>query len=270
MIADNMEPVARTETPHAAGSGRLRSPKALYRVGAGAALTAALLFRRYWSAELLLLRSLGVIGVGPATAPTRAVEWFTLLQSHRLIGLILLDVADLLNYALVGLILLALYAVLRRANWSAMTIAALCGFSGIAVAFASNQAFAMLSLSGRYATAMTETQRSLLLAAGEALLAIHQGTGFYLGLLLVTLSDLIVSLVMLGSGVFSRSTAIVGLVAHVSQLGYFIAVPLMPALVALFPSLAAPFRLAWYILIGRRLLKLASGPREEGSARSAS
>jgi hypothetical protein len=259
MGGDQTKQAGKDGTAPNRSTGRPRSLGGLYRVGGVAALTAALLFRRYWSAEFLLLRSLGIIGVGPAAVPSTAAEWFALLKNHRLIGLILLDIVDLMNYALIGLILLALYAALRWAREGTMAIAVTCGFIGIAVHFASNQAFAMLSLSGRYAAATTEVQRSMLLAAGEALLAINQGTGIYLSLLLVTLSDLIVSLVMLRSGVFRRWTAAIGLVAHVSQLCYFIALPLTPALVAIPPALAAPFRLVWYVLIGRRLLQLASG-----------
>jgi hypothetical protein len=46
---------------------------------------------------------------------------------------------------------LALYAALRRANKSYMAIAMTLGFVGIAVYFASNTAFSMLSLSDQYA-----------------------------------------------------------------------------------------------------------------------
>ncbi|MGD2178416.1 MAG: hypothetical protein PVG71_11395, partial [Anaerolineae bacterium] len=73
-------------------------------------------------------------------------------------------------------------------------------------------------LSGRYAAGTTEMRRSMLAAAGEALLAFNQGIGICLTLLLVTHSDLIVSLVMLGSGAFSRRTAGVGLVPMGSSL----------------------------------------------------
>ena len=77
-----------------------------------------------------------------------------------------------------------------------MAVATAFGFVGIAAYFASNQAFAMLSLSDQYAAATTDVQRSTFLAAGEALLAIHnpgtiyQGTGIYLSLFLVVLAGL--------------------------------------------------------------------------------
>ena len=103
----------------------------------------------------------------------------------QLLALVLFHLVDLINYALVGLIFLALYAALHRTGKSASLVATATGLIGIAVYLASNQAFAMLSLSGEYAAATTEAQRSIFLAAGEALLAmndpatIHQGTGVH-------------------------------------------------------------------------------------------
>jgi hypothetical protein len=60
-----------------------------------------------------------------------------------------------------------------RLNGASIALAATFGFVGIAVYFASNQAFSMLSLSDQYAAATTDAQRSMLLSAGEALLAIR-------------------------------------------------------------------------------------------------
>lgn len=237
--------------------------KGLYRVGGVAAVLAAAIFRRNWGAEFLLLRMLGIINVGPTMAPGSAIEWFGLLQSNRLLGLILLNLVDLVNYALVGLILLALCGALRRTSSGAMAIATTIGLVGIAVYFASNQAFAMLSLSCRYAAATTDAQRSMFLAAGEALLAIdnpgaiYQGTGITISLFLVTFAGLIASIAMLRSRVFSKATAWVGMAAHVFGLGYFVALAFTPAIRAIPPSISAVFLLAWNILVARRLLRLA-------------
>ena len=186
--------------------------KALFLAGAIAALVAVLFFRRNCGAELTLFNGIGLFNV-PETPPTTAIDWFMLLQNDRFVGLALLDLFDLANYALVGLIFLALYSALRHVHKSAMVVATSFGLVGIAVYFASNQAFSMLSLSDRYAAATTDMQKAMFLAAGEALLAIHnpgalhQGTGIYLSLLLVLLAGLIISLVMLRSTVFSRATA---------------------------------------------------------------
>jgi hypothetical protein len=242
--------------------------KSLYRIGAAAALIAVVFFRRNLGAELVGFRGFGIIEV-LATLPSSASDWFALLQGNRLLGLALLNVVDLVNYALVGLIFLALYGALRRASKSAMSIATTTGLVGIGVYFASNQAFSLLSLSDRYAAATTEAQRYAFLAAGEALLAInnpgvlYQGTGSYVSLLFVLLAGLIISIVMLRSGVFSRTTAYAGILANGFGLSYFVALAFVPTIYAWPTILSAPFRVVWYVLIARKLLQLGSGAVEE-------
>ncbi len=56
--------------------------------------------------------------------PGTVGEWLTLLQSDRLLGLTYLNLFDVVNYVLVGVMLLALYALLRQAYRSRMTLAA--------------------------------------------------------------------------------------------------------------------------------------------------
>ena len=222
----------------------------------------------------MLTTGFGVLEV-PATWPASAEEWLTLLHKNTLVGLILFEVSDLINYALVGLIFLALYGALRQADKSAMVVATTFAFVGIAVYFASNQAFSMLSLSGRYAGATSEAQRAMILAAGEALLAINnpgnivQGTGVHLSLFLVILSGLLISIVMSRSAVFSKATAYAGILANGIALGYFAALILAPALTWLPAAAYAPFRLAWYILIATRLFQLARRVPKEGRATAA-
>lgn len=240
----------------------------LYRIGAVAALVAAIVFRRNLAAELSLLTSLGIVCFAPAVPPVDAAEWFTLLRDNRLVGLWLLDIFDLVNYALVGLIFLALYAALRRVRNGMMMVATVLCLISIAVYFASNQALPMLALSEQYSEAATEAQRSLLLAAGQSRLAFNnpsamcKGTGFYLSLFLVLVAGLIVSIVMAGSRVFNRLTATMGITANVLALGYFPVLVFAPSWSALPPSISAPFRLAWYIMIALRLFKLARGTTE--------
>ncbi len=204
----------------------------------------------------------------PATTPINAGDWFTLLQNDLFVGLALFNLIDLINYALVGLIFLALYGALRGINKSAMVIATVFGFVGIAVYFASNQAFSMLDLSKHYADAATDVQRAMYLAAGEALLAIdnpgtiYQGTGMYLSYLFVLLAGLITSVVMLRSQIFSRWAAYAGILANILALGQFVALAVAPAIIWLPPTLSAPLRMVWYILIAVGLFRLGSGKVE--------
>jgi len=233
----------------------------LYKLGGAAAVIAGLIFRRWLGAEFLGLRAIGVIHFGPKTMPASAADWFALLQTSRLLGLTLLNAFDIVNYALVGLIFLGLYAALRQANRSAMTLAVAVAFVGIAVYFASNQAFSMLSLSNQYAAATTDAQRSALTAAGQALLAINNPVALCpgaLGFLLATVAGLIISIVMLKSGVFSKATAYVGILANVFGLGYPLGLAFAPRMVVIPLSASAPFLLIWYLLIARRLFQLGS------------
>jgi hypothetical protein len=241
----------------------------LYKVGSAAALVAVLIFRRWLGVEFLLFRRIGIIRVGPRAMPNTVLDWFMLLHAHRLIGLTLLNAFDMVNYVLVGLIFLGLYAALRRTSRSSMTLALALCFVGIAVYLASNPAFSMLTLSDQYAAATTDAQRSMLLAAGQALLALHnpnvlgQAT---LSFFLVTLAGLIISTAMLSSRVFSKGTAYTGILANVFGLGYPLGVALAPstvvlALVALSLSVSACFLVIWYLLIAHRLFQLGrSGP----------
>jgi hypothetical protein len=173
----------------------------------------------------------------------------------------MLNLFDLINYGLVGLIFLALCAALRRGRESVVTIAAALGFAGIVTYFASNQAFTMLSLSRHYATATTDAQRSLLLSSGQAVLAVshgnaYEGEGLSISFLLVTVAGLMISAAMLRSRVFAPGTAVIGILANASGLAYYPALVAVPGVVALPISISSVFLLIWYIQIGLRLLRL--------------
>lgn len=234
----------------------------LYRIAGVAALIVVLVFRRNFGTELTAFGGFGIFDV-PKTAPVTAEAWFSLFQNRPFLGLVLFELFDLVNYALVGLMFLALYGALRNVNRGVMVMATACSLIGVGLYLGSNQAFAMLTLSQRHAATTAEAQRALYVAAGEALLAIHnagsmhQGTGIHLSLLLVLLAGLFVSIVMLRSQVFNRATAIAGLLANGLGLGFFVTLAFAPSISWLPPTLSAPFRIAWYILIARRLFQLA-------------
>ena len=233
--------------------------RALYIAGGLAALIAVLFFRRYFSVELMQFKGFGLFTV-PQAWPAGAFDWFAVFQQNRLVGLLLFDLFDLVNYGLVGLIFLALYGALREQDQSAVLLATAACFVGVAVYFASNQTFAMLSLSDRFAAAASEVERALFLSAGEALLAIHKhGSGMQLSLFLILLAGLIMSIVMLRSAIFNKATAIAGILANGFGLGYFIALPFLLNYIWIFPTISAPFRMAWYILIAIKLLQLGLG-----------
>jgi hypothetical protein len=266
-----------SQQPGRASDSKIADPRwrGLYVAGGVAALIAVVLFRRNFGTELVAFNGFGIIDV-PAVHPSTALGWFTLLQEDALVGLLLFDIIDLVNYALVGLVCLALYAALHRASRSAMAIATASGLVGAAVYFASNQAFAMLSLSERYAAATSDAQRAMFLAAGEALLAIcspgaiYQGTGYYMGYALVLLAGLIISAVMLRSRAFGRATAYVGILANAFALAHFVVLAFAPSFVAIPTPISAPFRVVWMLLVAVGLFRLGRRKPDEGGQRDAS
>ncbi|MBN1428015.1 MAG: hypothetical protein JXB07_06490 [Anaerolineae bacterium] len=239
------------------------TPTGLYRVGAFAALIATFVFRRNLSAEMMVSQGFGIFSM-PEVEPARAAEWFALLQRDWFVGLTLLGFFDLVEYAMVGLLFLALYGALRQIGRYTMVSALAIGLTGTAVAFASNQAFALLSLSHQHAAAATEAQGEMFLAAGEALLAVHEGAGSAISLFLVLLAGLLISIVMLRGSIFSRATAYTGILANGIALCYFITLPLGPGVYWLPPTLSAPFRLVWYFLIAWKLIQLRKDTHQHG------
>lgn len=128
----------------------------------------------------------------------------------------------------------------------------------------------MLFLSNQYAIAATDAQKSMLLAAGQALLAVndvgnpttHPGTGIYLSLLLIALSGTLTSIVMLRSTLFNKATAYFGILASAFDLACclgFIFVPVLDVNLVTLSTIPAAglFWTIWHILVGWKLLQLA-------------
>jgi hypothetical protein len=222
----------------------------LYRIGGVAALVSGILFRRNISAEIFLL-------TGQAS-PNTVAAWFSLLQNNSFLGLSLLNIFDVVNYALLALMLLGLYGALKHVNEGYMTIGTALGLTGVTVYFASNTAFSMLSLSSQYAVAATEAQKSILLAAGQTMLAVNQGTGVYVSLLLLAVAGLLISAVMLKSNIYGKKTAYVGMLASAFDLTCCVTFAIVPELDALLLSAAGICLMVWHILVGGKLYKLNS------------
>jgi hypothetical protein len=154
---------------------------------------------------------------------------------------------------------------LCRASPFLMAIATILAFVGIALYFASNTAFSMISLSDHYAAATTDAQRAQFLAAGQAALtglAATQGTGLQVAFTLNAIAGVIISAVMLRNTVFSKVTASVGLVGNVLEIGLpGVSVPF--AVEFALVGIGGILLVIWYILIARRLFMLAQGVSKE-------
>ena len=251
------------------GSGEAR----LYRIGCVAAVVAISVFRRWLSSEFFLLRAIGVIRSGPNVPPNSAAGWFTLLHAHPVLGFTLLNGFDMMTFVLAGVVYCALYAALRRTNRELMNLALSLSFAGIAVYIASNPACPMLRLSSEYATATTDAQRSMILAAGEQVIASTNplAIGQNLAFALFDAGGLIISVVMLRSDIFTTKTAWLGILFNALALGFPLGVALAPGN-QLVPGVAwvtaVIFWVLWYIGIARALSRLARSRRDSVHHRS--
>lgn len=74
-----------------------KGSRVLILTGAVAAILAELVFRVNYSAEFIQFNGFGLFRI-PSSLPVSAREWFDLLQNSPLVGLVLLDGADIPHY----------------------------------------------------------------------------------------------------------------------------------------------------------------------------
>lgn len=192
--------------------------------------------------------------------PASAAEAFSLLQNHRTIGLLRLDLPTIAVMPLYYLLFLGLYAALRRINRTHTLLATALAFVGVTLLLAAPGPLSMLSLSDKYAAAASDAVRTQLLAAGEAVMAadLWHGTGALLGGILVQCGAVLISFVMLRGSVFSKTTAWLGIVMHSLDLAHIVCGLFLPVFSIVFLAIAGPLYPVWFFLVGRRLLKLAA------------
>jgi hypothetical protein len=231
------------------------SSQPLYRLGGLAALLVVL---------TALLEIVITFLPGGYTASETVIDWFTLLQDNWFLGLRNLGLLNIIMVALGIPALFALYVAHRPANQTFAALALIISFIGVAVFYATNRAFPMLDLSMRYAAAINESERAMLVAAGQALLSVGQShtPGTFLAFFLSEIGGFAMSLVMLQGGIFSRASAYAGIVGFGLLFVFEILSSFVPSLHAAALILAMGgglANLAWYILIARRLFQLGQG-----------
>jgi hypothetical protein len=222
----------------------------LYRLGGVAALL---------SVALTVGQTVVFLGWGPpGFLPTAAnvIEWFARFEANTPVALLDLDLLMVPLYVGLVFVYLAMGAALRKSELVLGVAATTVALVAITLYLATSPALAMLSLSNAYAGAKTEAERTSLVAAGQATLAAFQGTPGATSYVLMGVAGILVSANMLRQRVFSRATGSLGVAQGVLMLvpSTFGTVGLLLSLVSLVPFVA------WFSLVGRRLLELARNP----------
>jgi hypothetical protein len=227
--------------------------KGLYRLGSAASMAAILLVL----ADIII--SFGGRDVNPDTLT--AIDWFKLFQDSRLFGLRMLGIINIISLSISIPLYLALYAAHRRICNTYAVLAMILYLIGAAIYISNNAAIPMYVLSSKYTVAATDAQRTLLAAAGEAIVA--KGADFtpgsFIGFFFTEVAGIAFSYIMLRAGVFSKAAAYFGILGFVFLTVFTIWLTFIPVffeiamVIAMVGGLSSIF---WNVLVARRLLQL--------------
>lgn len=225
----------------------------LYRAGALAPLIALV----FYCSQFIIL-------IAGDPFPTTIEGWFALLQRNKLLGLWYLNSLDIVSFALLGLMFLALYVALRHTRPSWMLIALYFALLGVVVFVVPRTlVLATAPLSDLHATATSEAQRATYLIAGETLSQVSTATPQTLGFLFMAVGGSIISAVILrsqplgGSAVLNKAVGYVGIVGLAVTLANYASWLLGLSLAAMLMPISGLLWLLWWIMISVVLFKLA-------------
>jgi hypothetical protein len=221
--------------------------KALYKSGGIAAL-----------AQIGCAIASSIIAFGVGVEPITAEEYFTILGQDRVAGLLRLDFTTMFNVLLFTLTSFAIFAALPRKIKMYAGLGAALVFVGVALGLAKHSAFSMIHLAAQYAAATTEAQKTMLMAAGEAVVASdwwNSTGGFFSGLFLQG-GMAYLSLLMLRGKTFSKGAALSGLLGNGLDWVHVLVNLVLPGVADVMLYVGGVFYVAWYILLGRDLLRL--------------
>jgi hypothetical protein len=203
---------------------------------------------------------LSMVG-GPAreNSTITAIEWFTLFQSNAFDAFRNLGLFNIINLLLAVPLYLALYGLHRRANPAYAMLAVLLFSVGTSIYISTNNVFSIFALSRQYAVA-AESQRAVLDVLGQAALA--QGAdltpGTFMGFILTEIAGILMAVILLRGGLFSKATAWVGILGLSILAVFNIIAAFAPASYDVAMILAIPgglLSMAYYVILARRLFQ---------------
>ena len=225
----------------------------IYKLGGVAAL----------GAVLTGILEIGITFLPGGNAPHETVlDWFILFQDNPFMGLRNMGLLNIILNTLAILTYLALYAAHRKnSERSFATLATIISFLGIGIFFATNRAFPMLALSNQYAAATSDAQRAMLEAAGQSMLSVGAShtPGTFLGFFFLEAAGVLISIVMLRGGIFSKINAYAGIFGFSIMMvfEYFSSfVTGLSDMVMLLAMFGGILSMVWYILLARKLFQL--------------
>lgn len=218
----------------------------LFRAGSVAAVVTVLI--------TIVQIILGVVWTPPDFAPTAAVaeSMLQLIETSPIRAFVTLDGLMVLDYLLLIVVYLALFAAMRDHEPSLMTLGTGLALVAITLYFTANPSITLFVLAEQYSAGMPDA--ASVVTAAQAVLATFEGTAFIVHYLVMGIAGILVSAAMLRGAVFSRATGIAG----VAQ-GAMMLVPVTFGTIGLIFAVGSlvPF-IIWFILVARRLGRMAT------------
>jgi len=197
---------------------------------------------------------------GNSSADT-VIDWFKLLQENPFMGLRNLGLLNIMMTSLGIPLTFALFWVHRKHNLVLAPFALILAMIGTAIFYATNRAFPMLDLSTQYATASNASQKTILEAAGGAMLAVGQShtPGTFFAFAFSEAAGILLALVMLQEKLFSKVAAFSGLIGYSCLLIFDVLSSFVPStqnVILIVAIVGGLFNVAWYVQTGLRLFQL--------------
>lgn len=193
-----------------------------------------------------------------------AVDWFELFQTNWFFGLRNLGLLpNIPTLCLLIPVFMALYMLHKNTHQAQAALALILCLLGTGIYLSNNAAFPMLTLSAKYANATTDAQRTLLAAAGEAILARGEdfSPGAFMGFLFGEVAIITISIVMLRGRIFRRAAGYAGVAGGLCLAVFTVWCTFIPVYFEISMILAmigGLFSIAWYILTARTLFHLGN------------
>ena len=234
----------------------------LLPIGGVAGLVAVFIFRRNLAAEFFILHQSSALKNILESMPASITDWFNIFLSNWFIGFILSNFFDLINSLLVLILMSCLYLILKNKAHIFMTISLILSIISSLFYFCSNVSFRLLSLSRQYSNAISEEDKLKIIKMAGRFFSVGNPADIkhslfsMLALFFLLVSGISASIAMKKSEEFTRKTVIIGFIAHISGLVFFILFPINPVSGAIPLSFSAPFIIIWYFIISRKLFQI--------------
>jgi hypothetical protein len=194
-----------------------------------------------------------------------AATWFAVFQQSPFNGLYALGIFNIAYMFAMLPVYAALFWAHRRQQGIQAALVLIVFLLATAIYCSTNAAIPMLVLSNKYALAQTELQKTIFIAAGEAILARGEDftPGAFIGLFLGGCAAISISFIMLRGGIFGKRNAWIGLIGFTFLSLFTIFATFVPTLFTfsfyLFGSMGGILALTWFTLTSRRLFQLSAG-----------